>query len=77
MTQILDVLDADMTRLGALLDSHADEVPAFDAWMAGGGSSYQRHHGILRPVGKPARAAGAGAAAPAEAGADSGEVTFF
>lgn len=77
VTQILDVLDADMTRLGALLDSRADEVPAFDAWMAGGGSSYKRHHGILRPVGKPARTAGAGAAAPAEAGAASGEVTFF
>lgn len=74
VTQILEVLDADMSRLATLLASPDASVPELDEWMRGSSSSYQRHHGILRPISAPKRATSV--AAPA-ASADSGEVTFF
>ncbi len=77
VAQILEVLDADMTRVEGLLNDPQLPVPQPDEWMDGGDSSYKRRRGImhadLQAPAAPARSSGAASTASAA----SDEVTFF
>jgi methyl-accepting chemotaxis protein len=67
VSQILEVLGSDMTRLRELLSDPSSELPSNDDWMSGADSSFKRRHGILSKP--PAITPGQPAA--------SGEVDFF
>ncbi|WP_280721179.1 MULTISPECIES: methyl-accepting chemotaxis protein [unclassified Janthinobacterium] len=67
VSQILEVLGSDMTRLRELLSDPSSELPSNDDWMSGADSSFKRRHGILSKP--PTITPGQPAA--------SGEVDFF
>ena len=50
VSQIIDVLNVDMSSLSDLLDEAERPVPSIDEWMSGKSSSYKRRKGILTEV---------------------------
>jgi methyl-accepting chemotaxis protein len=48
VTQIIDVIDADMQRLVTVLENVDAALPTTEEWMEGGESSFKRHRGIIR-----------------------------
>ncbi len=48
VTQIIDVIDNDMQRLIALLESNEADLPTAEDWIEGSESSFKRHRGILQ-----------------------------
>ncbi|MDY7578083.1 methyl-accepting chemotaxis protein [Herbaspirillum sp. RTI4] len=71
VSQILEVLNVDMTRLREVLLKPDAILPNADEWMHGSGSSYKRREGIMHdaPVAKKAR--------QESISTDDGDVTFF
>lgn len=50
VSQILEVLEMDLSRLEAILAEHESEMPTPEHWMEGAGSSYKRRKGIMKAV---------------------------